>query len=191
MTGIFMYYENNKFIIITGASGSGKTSIRSELIKNYPDMFEIHKSYTTREHRDSEDFRYYHFISIDEFFDKIRNSEFIEWEEIYSNSYYGTPKSGILNCSKIKILTKDVKGAKFLKRLYGDKCILIYLKTKNPEEFKDRIVKDSDRDNLKERFARIEYENSFTDLNEDIVIDTSETSLNECSKIIFNNISNF
>lgn len=167
---------HNKFMVITGPSGSGKTTTLSKLIEYKSEYFDIHKSYTTRSPRDINDYNYYHFSTMDEFFDKIRNNELVEWEEIYSDSYYGTPKSGLLKGEKLKVLVKDVKGAKFLKRLYEDKCILVYLKT-DPvylEEYKKRISNDSNRDKVEERYKRIEYENSFTytDLKYDLSIDT-------------------
>lgn len=174
----------DKFIVITGPSGSGKTTTLSNLINKYSYLFDIHKSYTTRSPRNIEDYNYYHFSTMDEFFDKIRHNEFVEWEEIYSDSYYGTPKSGLLKGSKIKILIKDVKGAKFLKRLYDENCKLVYLKTENIEAYKKRIAKDVERDKIKERFARIEYENSFTGLNEDLIIDTVKYNPIEVCNII-------
>lgn len=167
----------NPFIVITGPSGSGKTTTLDKLLKEYPNEFEFHKSYTTRNPREIVDYNYYHFVNIEDFFDKIRNNELIEWEEIYSNSYYGTPKSGLLKSKKIKVLIKDVKGAKFLKRLYGKNCFLVYLRTDTIEVLKERLRHDGNRNDLEERLTRIEYENSFSDLDEDCNIDTVKNSV--------------
>jgi guanylate kinase len=180
----------DKFIVITGASGAGKTTVMESIIKRAPNICQTHKSYTTRKPRGLSDYESYHFVTEDIFLDKIRNNEFIEWEEIYNNSYYGTPKSGILNGNKYKILVKDVKGSKILKKLYRDQCFLIYLKCKDIEILKERITKDGDRDKLKERYDKMEYENSFMDLGEDLIIDTVQNSIESATSYIVYDILN-
>ncbi len=105
---------NNKLIIITAPSGAGKTSITRHLMKVFPQLaFSI--SAATRPPRGTEmDGVDYHFISTNQFKDKIQHNEFVEWEMVYEGKYYGTLKSElyrIRQLGKIPVLDVDVKGA--------------------------------------------------------------------------------
>ncbi len=83
----------NKIIIITAPSGAGKTSITKHLMQHFPQLaFSV--SAATRQARGSEkDGVDYHFLSMDDFKQKIQRNEFIEWEMVYEGKYYGTLKS--------------------------------------------------------------------------------------------------
>jgi guanylate kinase len=87
--------KKEKLIIIAAPSGSGKTTIVKELLLEDLNLgFSI--SSTTRTKRKNEiDGKDYHFISVADFKEKIQNNDFIEWEEVYKNVYYGTAKSEI------------------------------------------------------------------------------------------------
>lgn len=166
-----------KLLIITGASGSGKSTLSAKILEKYPNKYQSHKSYTTRSVRHPDDYSSYHFVSVDEFLDKVKNNEFIEIEEVYDDCFYGTPKSGLLVGDKIKILVKDVKGAKFLKRLYGKEAMLVYLQASNLEELNNRITSRTNEPLTEEKIARNFYENSRDNLNEDLIIDTTTESI--------------
>lgn len=174
-----------KFIVITGTSGVGKTTTAKGLIDEDP-HFTMHKSYTSRIPRSNIDYQDYHFVSVPEFIDKIKNSELAEYEEVYDGAYYGTPKSGLILNSTTRILVKDVKGAKLLKKLYGSQCMLVYLQASNLDTVKERLIKDDNRDKLDERFKKMEEENSRLDLGANIVIDTTRHDTDDTVEMIYN-----
>ena len=88
--------SSHKIIIITAPSGAGKTSITRHLLKTFPDKLAFSVSAATRQQRDHEkDGVDYHFMSIDEFKEKIQHNSFVEWEMVYEGKYYGTLKSEI------------------------------------------------------------------------------------------------
>lgn len=175
-----------KLLILTGASGSGKSTLAARLLEKYPNKYQAHKSYTTRSVRHPDDHSSYHFVSVDEFLDKVKNDEFVEIEEVYDDCFYGTPKSGLLVGDKIKVLVKDVKGAKFLKRLYNKEAMLVYLQASNIEELNNRIFDRTNEPLTEEKIARNFYENSRDNLNEDLKIDTTNKSIDTSIKQINN-----
>ena len=88
--------KNEKLIIIAAPSGSGKTTIVKELLSIDDLNLGFSISSTTRAKRKNEiDGKDYNFISVADFKEKIQNNDFIEWEEVYKNVYYGTEKSEI------------------------------------------------------------------------------------------------
>ena len=94
--------SENKIIIITAPSGAGKTSITKHLLKTFPDKLAFSVSAATREKRINEkDGVDYHFMSVDEFKEKIQSNAFVEWEMVYEGKYYGTLKSEIRRIWKL------------------------------------------------------------------------------------------
>ena len=80
--------SSHKIIIITAPSGAGKTSITRHLLKTFPDKLVFSISAATRQQRDHEkDGVDYHFMSVDEFKEKIQNNSFVEWEMVYEGKY--------------------------------------------------------------------------------------------------------
>lgn len=150
-----------KLLVFSAPSGSGKTTIVRNILKQFPELiFSI--STTTRKRRDNEvDGKDYFFISEDEFKLKIENDEFVEWEVFY-DYYYGTLKSfvdeNIKNGLSV-VFEVDVKGAVSIKNTYPE-AVLIFIKPPSIEELKERLVKrntETDID-LKKRFERVEME---------------------------------
>ena len=93
-----------KAVIISAPSGSGKTSIVKYLLKNKPELL-FSVSCTTRSKREKEIHeKDYYFISVDDFKNKIQNKDFVEWEEVYKNIFYGKLKSEINFQDKIMML---------------------------------------------------------------------------------------
>ena len=94
--------KKEKLIIIAAPSGSGKTTIVKKLLSIELLNLGFSISSTTRTKRDNElDGKDYHFLSVDNFKEKIQNNEFVEWEEVYKNVYYGTTKSEIVRLNKM------------------------------------------------------------------------------------------
>ncbi|MHB1688973.1 MAG: guanylate kinase [Ignavibacteriaceae bacterium] len=157
-----------KIIAVSAPSGTGKTTIVKEVLKNFHEIvFSV--SATTRNKRiDETNGKEYFFISEDEFKEKIKKEEFVEWERFY-DYYYGTYKSYIENNikqGKSVLLEIDVKGALEVKRIYPEaKMIFIYppsyeelikrlknRKTESEEDFKKRIERAKMELSLKDKF---------------------------------------
>ncbi len=121
-----------KLIIVCAPSGAGKTTIAKHLLNRFAN-FAFSISATTRPIRQSEkDGIDYYFLTIDEFKQKISNDEFAEFEENYiSGNFYGTLKSEIRrlhDLNKIILFDVDVRGARSLKKLFGDHALVIFVK---------------------------------------------------------------
>ena len=133
----------SKAIILSAPSGAGKTSILKHLLKNIRSIqFSI--SATSRIIRPNEvDGVDYYFLSPEEFINKIKNKEFIEWEEVYKDVFYGTLKSEIERIwreDKTVIFDVDVKGGVSLKTYFGEKALSIFIKVNSLEELKSRLL---------------------------------------------------
>lgn len=159
-----MVNKKAKLFVFSAPSGSGKTTIVKEILKQYPD-FVFSVSATTRKKRNIEKNGVdYFFISEEEFLKKIENNEFVEWEKFY-DYYYGTLKKIVdENISKglVTVFEVDVKGALSIKRVYPF-ATLIFVAPPSIEELKERLIKrntESDED-LRKRIERAEMELSF------------------------------
>ncbi len=132
-----------KLIIFSAPSGSGKTTIVRELLKRYP-QFEFSISATSRAPRGTERNGVdYHFLSTEEFASKVACDEFVEWEEVYAGTCYGTLKSEmtrIWDAGHIIIFDVDVVGGINLKRIFGDKACSIFIMPPSIEELHNRLV---------------------------------------------------
>lgn len=135
--------NNLKLIVISAPSGTGKTSVIKEILKIYKDKIIFSISATTRPKRPDETHGVdYYFISKEEFEQKIKNNEFIEWEKIY-DYYYGTPKSEIERAKKLNkhlLFELDVKGSLSLKKLFKE-AITIFMIPPSLEVLEKRLKK--------------------------------------------------
>ncbi len=181
----------SKLIIISAPSGAGKTTIVRELMKdtNLNLMFSV--SATSRPPREHEqNGKDYYFLSADEFRQKIKNNEFVEWEEVYKNQYYGTLKeeiTRILKMNKNIIFDVDVKGGLNIKKVYPEIALSIFIKPPSVEELKKRLQNrgTETKQSIKKRIAKAEYELSFADKFDKIIINDDLTrAINETKKTI-------
>src|SRR5258705_9014792 len=110
---------NGKLLLFCGPSGSGKTTIVHHLLKNNPQL-KFSVSATTRPRRPNEiDGIDYHFISVKEFKERIDRNDFVEWEEVYTNGFYGTLKSEIERIwkeNKVVVFDVYVEGGLNIKK---------------------------------------------------------------------------
>ncbi len=127
--------ETKKAIVITGPSGSGKGNVVKKLLKRF-DFFELSISATTREPGPGEMYgKDYYFISLEEFEKKIAEKAFLEYEEVYSGSFYGTPNEEIEKIAqrgKFPLFEIDVAGALRIKEILGDNVFVIFLHPGEP-----------------------------------------------------------
>ena len=131
-----------KAIIISAPSGSGKTSIVKFLLENDPGLsFSV--SATSRRKRKTETGgKDYYFISPAEFQKKIDAGEFIEWEQVYDGTYYGTLKNEINRVwsqNKIIVFDVDVKGGINLKKYFGKSGLSIFIKVQDIATLESRL----------------------------------------------------
>ena len=133
-----------KLVIISAPSGAGKTSIVKHLLESGLNLsFSI--SATTRPLRGNEiEGVDYFFMTVDDFRKRIDNNEFVEWEEVYKDLFYGTLKSELERIwanGQHVLFEVDVKGGINLKNKFGTKAIAIFIMPPSVEELENRLVK--------------------------------------------------
>ncbi len=162
-----MSIPSGKAIIFSAPSGSGKTSLVKELMKQVPDLgFSI--SACTRDKRGRHEVhgRDYYFLSIEEFKQKIDQDAFVEWEEVYAGNFYGTLKEEVLRIwkeGKAVIFDVDVKGGLALKKYFGDQALAIFVKVPSLDVLESRL---NDRgteteESLSRRIYKAKFEMTF------------------------------
>jgi guanylate kinase len=161
-----MFQPKNKIIIITAPSGAGKTSITHYLLKKFPQLaFSV--SAATRPQRKHEvDGKDYYFLSQEEFDQKIRHNEFIEWEMVYEGKSYGTLKSElqrIWDNSQVPVLDIDVKGAIHVQGQFSGTVLSIFVEPPSVDELKRRLSSrgTETEESLQARVNKASYEISF------------------------------
>ncbi len=181
---------NQKLIIITAPSGAGKTSITRHLMRHFAKLaFSI--SAATRKPRgyekDGED---YHFMSEDEFKQKIQHEEFVEWEMVYEGKYYGTLKSELQRIwadNRIPVLDIDVKGAIHVQQQYPDSSLSLFIEPPSVDVLKARLESrgTESAESLAARVNKSAYELSFKDqFNRHIVNDDLQRACSEAETLV-------
>lgn len=158
--------EKGKLVIFSAPSGSGKTTMVHYIMTQIPEL-EFSVSATNREARRGEqDGVDYYFLSNEVFREKIANNEFVEWEEVYDNQFYGTLKSEI---ERIRakghsvIFDVDVKGGLSIKKIYGDEALAIFIRPPSIAVLESRLRHRSteSEESINKRIARASYELGF------------------------------
>lgn len=160
---------SGKLIIFSAPSGAGKTTIVKHLLKQLPNDLAFSISASTRPPRGDEvDGKDYYFITKDDFLHRIAQKEFIEFEEVYAGTYYGTLRSEVERIwseGKSVIFDIDVIGGLRLKSKYPNEALAIFVNPPSLDVLKERLAgrgTDSE-EKLKERLAKAEHELSFAD----------------------------
>lgn len=154
---------NGKLIIFSAPSGSGKTTIVRQLLKIFP-QFEFSISATSRKPRGTEQNGIdYFFLSQEEFREKIAAEAFVEWEEVYNGTCYGTLKSEmqrIWQKGNVIIFDVDVMGGISLKRIFGDNACSIFIMPPSIEELQKRLESrgTDSAETIAKRIAKADFE---------------------------------
>ena len=137
--------KEGKLIIFSAPSGAGKTTIVHHLIKTFPDQLEFSVSATSRKIRgDEAEGVDYYFISVEEFKNKITAGEFVEYEEVYKDQFYGTLQKEIWRIwrkGKHVIFDLDVKGGLNLKKQFGEKALAVFVMPPSLKSLEERLKK--------------------------------------------------
>lgn len=177
----------NKAIIISAPSGAGKSTIVRHLLTQVP-ILEFSVSACSRPKRGQEtDGIEYHFITTEEFRKKIAEDAFVEWEEVYPGSYYGTLKSElelIWALGKVPVFDVDVVGGVNLKNYFGTQALAIFIQPPTVQILEERLRQRAtdDEESLKKRLAKADIELAFAEkfdrivINDDLAVSTAEVN---------------
>jgi guanylate kinase len=180
--------EKGKLIIVSAPSGSGKSTIVQWLMTEHPELrlyFSV--SATSRPPRGTEQHGVeYFFLSPDEFRQRIERDEFLEFEEVYQDRYYGTLKEQVerqREQGQNVVFDVDVKGGVNIKKYYGDRALSLFIQPPSVEELRRRLEgRATDTpEAIRERLAKAEYEMTFAPqfdriiVNDDLDVAKQET----------------
>ncbi|MBL4667715.1 MAG: guanylate kinase [Flavobacteriales bacterium] len=179
-----------KCIILCAPSGAGKTSITKFLLQQNLDL-EFSISVCNREPRRGEvNGVDYHFISTEGFKNRIKNEEFVEWEEVYKDNYYGTLATEInriWNSGKNVIFDVDVKGGLSLTKYFGEKALAIFIQPPSIEALEERLRArgTEDEEKIQKRLAKAEEELESSKWFDQIIVnDNLETAQKEVLTLV-------
>jgi len=180
----------SKLLIFTAPSGAGKTTIVRHLLQRF-DNLAFSVSATTRSKRPGEEEGLdYYFLSVDQFKEKIRRREFVEWEEVYENQFYGTLKSEVerlWQAGKHIIFDIDVKGALSIKRHFPREALTVYVQPPSREVLIRRLKQrqTEDENSLKRRIKRASQELMYADQFDVVLVnDELTTAQQEAEHIV-------
>lgn len=177
-----------KLILFCGPSGSGKTTLVKHLLNTFPQLcFSV--SATTRAMRSNEqNGADYYFMSVDEFHSKIQNDEFLEWEQVYENGFYGTLRSEITRIAslgKVAVFDVDVEGGVHIKGRYGNNLLDVFVQPPSIADLRKRLVARASEslESLETRVRKAELELTYASrfsnviINQDINVAKKEAEL--------------
>lgn len=181
---------SNKVIIFSAPSGSGKSTIVSHILKLHPEM-EFSVSATSRAPRGQErNGIEYHFFTADEFRKMIAEDKFVEYEEVYAGSFYGTLKSEVQRIwdkGHVIIFDVDVKGGVNLKKYFGDKALSVFIQAPSVEELRKRLIArgTDSAEAIAKRVAKASEEMTYSDKFDYILVnDDLQKAYAEAEKVV-------
>ena len=133
---------SGKAIIFSAPSGAGKTTVVKHILKEIKNLSFSISACSRKKRKNEINGKDYHFLELNEFKNKIKAEEFIEWEEVYENNFYGTLKSEIIKIwkqNKHVIFDVDVIGGISLKKHFGDNAISIFIEPPTIEVLEERL----------------------------------------------------
>ncbi len=183
--------KQGKLIVFSAPSGAGKTTIVRHLLKQKELNLEFSISATSRKKRGDEvDGSDYYFLTFEAFKQKIKNDEFLEWEEVYRDNFYGTLKSEverIWSHGKHVIFDIDVSGGLRIKRKFPEQTMAIFVKPPSIDELKIRLKnrKTESEDKINMRIAKASAELATAPLFDTVIVnDNLENALEESYQLV-------
>ncbi len=183
--------KKGKLIIFSAPSGAGKTTIVKHLLQqNFNLEFSISATSRKARHTEIHGMDYY-FLSEKEFQQKADNNEFLEWEEVYKGTCYGTLKSEverIRNVGKNVIFDVDVVGGLNIKKYYGKEALAVFVQPPSINELKVRLRNRSTETDgkIQMRIAKAEHELSFANQFDAVIVNEDlQLAFKEVKKIVF------
>jgi guanylate kinase len=184
--------EKGKLIIVSAPSGSGKSTIVQWLMTEHPELrlyFSV--SATSRPPRGTEQHGVeYFFLSPDEFRQRIERDEFLEFEEVYQDRYYGTLKEQVerqREQGQNVVFDVDVKGGVNLKKYFGDAALSVFIQAPSVESLRERLVKrgTDSPEAIEERVAKAAEEMTYApEFDYVLVNDDLRTAFAESEKVV-------
>jgi len=183
-----------KVVIISAPSGAGKTTMVKHLLSHFPQL-EFSVSACSRPKRENETHGVdYYFLTVEEFKQRIQNNEFVEWQEVYPNSYYGTLKTEVERIwakNHIVLFDVDVLGGINLKNIFKNKAVSIFIAPPSISVLKERLEKrgTENAESLKQRIEKAEYEMKFQSQFDYVVVnDNLQLAIEEITAIVSKHI---
>lgn len=182
---------NNKVIIFSAPSGAGKSTIVNHLLGLHPEL-EFSISATSRAPRGQEkDGVEYYFFTADEFRCMIAEDKFVEYEEVYAGSFYGTLRSEVERIwakGHVIIFDIDVQGGVNLKRIFGDQAFSVFIQAPSVEILRERLInRNTDTpEAIGKRVAKAASEMEFAAGKFDytLINDDLQTALEEAERVV-------
>ena len=181
-----------KLIVVSAPSGSGKSTIVQWLMKEHPELrlyFSI--SCTSRAPRGTEQNGVeYFFLTPDEFKEKIARQEFLEYEEVYQDRFYGTLKQQVerqQEAGQNVVFDVDVKGGVNIKKYYGEEALSLFIQPPSVEELRRRLNgRGTDtHEAIEQRLAKAEYELTFAPQFDRVIVnDDLDTAKRETLQVV-------
>lgn len=185
-----------KCIIFSAPSGAGKTTIVRYLLREIPQL-EFSISAASRQPRGREvDGLDYHFLSVEAFKDKIKKEEFVEWEEVYKDNFYGTLKSEVKKAwdnNKVVVFDVDAQGGINLKRIFGNNALSVFIKPPSLFVLEQRLKnrRTETKQQIEMRLNKAKEELSYANQFDYVLLnDNLEKACYEIKKIILDFINN-
>lgn len=182
--------QQGKLVIFSAPSGAGKTTIVHHLLNVIPELQFSVSACSRAKRAGEEDGVDYYFIGVDAFKKKIANDEFIEWEEVYKDNYYGTLKSEInriWGLGKHVIFDVDVVGGLNLKKIFGDKALAVFVMPPSIESLEERLKKRETEtpESIARRMAKAGWELDTANQFDKIVLNANlNDAFKEAEKIV-------
>lgn len=185
--------NKGKMIIFSAPSGSGKSTLINYLMTQLK-CLEFSISATSRQPRGSEQNGVeYYFLSPEEFRTKIENNEFLEWEEVYEDKYYGTLYSEIdriNNKGNVVVFDVDVVGGCDIKKTFGERALSVFIQPPSVEVLRERLINrgTDSMEVIEDRLNKASYELTFAEKFDKVVVNDD---LEEAKKRIYQVVSEF
>ena len=161
---LYLQMHSGKLIIFSAPSGAGKTTLVRHILKTFPQHIEFSISATSRPKRGvEENGKDYYYLSVDDFKKKVANNEFLEWEEVYAGTHYGTLRAEVERIwakGKAVIFDIDVEGGLNLKGQFADKALAVFVMPPSIKILEERLHSRSTdtKESIARRIAKAEKE---------------------------------